>query len=228
MLVKRYRNLALSVVFSGLFALPAGAQQFSFDAVTCLNHNTGQAVAGSLQGDSPDCSALQTERGDRVSFVLNGVANGTIRVECDEVSEQEPNDFPDVNEVDLSAGGCVIISGDIHTGFGNPAQPNPNLDFDDYLVFVAPQVAYGIELSGSAIAGIFDARSGEFLTECQGGCTLQAPSDMLIVEVVAPQATAYTLQLGSDDGAQVRGLQAGPMTKQAPSGYKFNEERRQY
>ena len=79
MLVKRYRNHALSVVFSGFFALPAGAQQITFDAVTYLNHSTGQAVAGSLRGGSPDCSALQTQRGDRVSHVLTGVSGEVIR-----------------------------------------------------------------------------------------------------------------------------------------------------
>src|SRR5690606_10385451 len=132
MFTKRVRHLALSVVVSGLVALPAIAQTLSFDAVTCLNHSTGQAVVGSLQSGGIDCSGLQTQPGDPVGVVLSGVADGSGggggSTSCNPsqpISEQEPNDWPEVNEVgDLSGGGCVTISGNIHTGYDNPQQPN--------------------------------------------------------------------------------------------------------
>jgi hypothetical protein len=236
MFTKRVRHLALSVVVSGLVALPAMAQTFSFDAVTCLNHSTGQAVVGSLQSGGIDCSGLQTQPGDPVGVVLNGVADGSGGgggpVSCDQsqpISEQEPNDWPEVNEVgDLSGGGCVTISGNIHTGYDNPQQPNPQRDADNFVVFVAPQGSYGMTLSGGAIAGVFDGRSGEFLTECQGSCTLQAPSDVLVVEVLAQQPTAYTLQIASDSGSQPIAPRADSLSRQAPSAYGFGGEMRQY
>jgi hypothetical protein len=238
MLIKRVRHLALSVVASGLVTFPAVAQTFSFDAVTCLNHSTGQAVVGSLQSGGIDCSGLQTQLGDPIGVVLNGVADGGSggggggSTSCDQsqpISEQEPNDWPEVNEVgDLSGGGCVTISGNIHTGYDNPQQPNPERDADNYVVYVAQQGSYGMTLSGGAIAGVFDGRSGEFLTECQGSCTLQAPSDVLVVEVLAQQPTAYTLQIASDNGGQPSAPGADSLTRQTPSAYGFSGKTRQY
>lgn len=234
MLIQRIRHIALSTLIAGLVAWPVMAQTFSFDSVTCLNHHTGQAVVGSLQNGNIDCSGLQTQNGDAIGIVLSGIAGDTNTptpnpTDCQMMNEQEPNDWPEVNELgSLANGGCVTISGEIHTGLGNPQQPNPQADLDDYVVMVAPQGTYQMELSGGALAGVYDGRSGEFFTGCEGSCTFQAPSDVLVVEVIAPQATAYTLKMASGDANQVSGLTFNTMKQQVPSAYGFDGKLRRY
>ena len=95
MLSKRFRHLSLSVLISGLCALPVGAQNFAFDSVTCINYDTGQVAAGSLQGGGIECSGLPTQAGDHIGVVLSGVADDGGNPppppvgECQQVSEQE-------------------------------------------------------------------------------------------------------------------------------------------
>ena len=140
MLSKRFRHLSLSVLISGLCALPVGAQNFTFDSVTCINYDTGQVAAGSLQGGGIECSGLPTQAGDHIGVVLSGIADDGGNPppppvgECQQVSDQEPNDEALQEAGLLASGDCLQIDGSTHTGYGDPQNPSPGFDRDQYLI----------------------------------------------------------------------------------------------
>ena len=159
-------------------------------------------------------------RVERFNAWIASTLNGTTTEECQTVVEQEPNDFntgTDYHHLgNLDAGQCLTVTGDIHTGFGDPDWPNPNMDRDVYTVAVSGQGSYTFDLHGNttALFGIYDARAGHQLAVCQGGCTVQTYSDVLAVEVLAQQAGSYELTI-SDGATHPLGAMTAISAKQA-------------
>jgi hypothetical protein len=215
MLIQRLQQIALSVVVSGLVALPLSAQTLNldtFDLVTCLNHSTGQAVVGSLQNGAVSCSGLQSQSGDHIGVVLSGAGGGNVPdTECQQVREQEPNDREFQEAGTLAAGACLSVEGSIHTGYGDPNNPTQGYDNDNYLI--TPQgissVQLAVEASGQVALDVYDPYTGESLA-CQGDvCTIPAGLDAVGLWIAAPVATSYRVQVqagGSGTGPGFQGM----------------------
>jgi hypothetical protein len=216
MLIQRLQQIALSVVVSGLVALPLSAHTLNldtFDTITCLNHSTGQAVVGSLQNGAVSCSGLQSQDGDHIGIVLSGGSGdgGGGGSPCQQVREQEPNDreFQEVGT--LASGTCMSFEGSIHTGYGDPNNPTQGYDNDNYLI--TPQgissVQLAVEASGQVALDVYDPYTGESLA-CQGDvCTIPAGLDAVGLWIAAPAATSYRVQVqagGSGTGPGFQGM----------------------
>ena len=147
-------------------------------------------------------------RVERFDTWVASTLNGTATETCQTVSEQEPNDFSTGADYQnlgyLGADQCLTVTGDIHTGFGDPFWPDPNMDRDVYTVSVSGQGRYTFDLHSHAtiLFGIYDARTGHRLAICQGVCTVQTYTDVLAVEVLAQAASPYELTIS--DGAARR------------------------
>ncbi len=90
----------LALILTGWFAIPGSAlegdtQDVTLDAVTCLNHTTGETAVGVVTGSVFDCSALAADEGDTIGVVLHGIAStASNREACTElqmIEEVEPN-----------------------------------------------------------------------------------------------------------------------------------------
>jgi hypothetical protein len=220
MLSKRFRHLSLSVLISGLCALPVGAQNFTFDSVTCINYDTGQVAAGSLQGGGIECSGLPTQAGDHIGVVLSGVADDGGNPppppvgECQQVSDQEPNDEALQEAGLLASGDCLQIDGSTHTGYGDPQNPSPGFDRDQYLI--SPQGITSIALTGEASGPVsfdmYDPITRESLA-CEGTtCTVPAGLNEVGLIIFSPEPVSYHLELRAG-GAGGSGLQGAKQTE---------------
>ena len=219
MLSKRFRQFSLAVLIAGLCALPAGAQNLAFDSVTCLNHSTGEVAAGSLQNGGIECSGLPTQPGDHIGVVLSGVANdgGTPpQGQCQAVSEQEPNDET-VQEVGtLAGGGCLQIDGSTQSGYGDPQNPAPGFDQDQYLILV--QGVTSLELTGEATGPIsfdlYDPQTKESLVCTEMTCTVPAGVTEVVLWIASQDAATYHLEVkaGGAGGAGGLGSQSTNLT----------------
>jgi hypothetical protein len=217
MLSKRFRHLSLSVLISGLCALPVGAQNFTFDSVTCINYDTGQVAAGSLQGDGIECSGLPTQAGDHIGVVLSGVADDGGNPppppgQCQQVSDQEPNDEALQGAGTLTSGGCLQIDGSTHTGYGDPQNRTPGYDQDQYLISL--QGISSIELSGEATSSVlfdlYDPKTDVSLT-CQGlTCTVPAGLNEVGLWIATEDAATYHIEVKAG-GAGGSGFQGASM-----------------
>ena len=218
MLSQRFRHFSLAVLIAGLCALPAGAQNLTFDSVTCLNHSTGEAAAGSIQSGGIECSGLPIQPGDHIGVVLSGVAGGVGTPtptpnpggQCQAISEQEPNDETVQDGGTLASGTCLQIDGSTHTGYGDPQNPAPGFDQDQYLIFV--QGVTSIELSGEATGPIsfdlYDPQTNESLACTEMICTVPAGVTEVVLWIASQDAATYNLEVKAGGAGGPSGLKA--------------------
>jgi hypothetical protein len=222
----RIHTFALSMMMTGLSVLPVWAfsgqvDSGALDAVTCINHSTGQAVPGTLSGAGFDCSALPRNNGDSIGVVLLGSASGGPDeppvVGCDQpLQEMEPNN--DINQGQfqdlgaLEAGGCVAVAASTSVGAGSdPNNPNPNADMDWYVLNTSgasqPVVDF-LDFNGGLAFGVFDLDTQQRLeVQCSdAGCAILGQPARIAVLIFTEEATAYTLRFS--DGLANGGLQS--------------------
>ena len=219
MLSKRFRHFSLALLIAGLCALPAGAQNLAFDSVTCLNHSTGEVAAGSIQNGGIECSGLPTQPGDHIGVVLSGIANdgGTPpQGQCQAVSEQEPNDETVQEAGTLAGGGCLQIDGSTQSGYGDPQNPAPGFDQDQYLILA--QGVTRLELTGEATGPIsfdlYDPQTNESLACTEMTCTVPAGVTEVVLWIASQDAATYHLEVkaGGAGGAGGLGVQGTNLT----------------
>jgi len=99
---------------------------------------------------------------------------------CTSVPEVEPNDFdpttgqPQAQALgDLAAGSCVAISGAIHTGFGDPNNPNPGFDVDLFAFTLTGATQFRLAVVEPVALVAWDYSTGQFLDDAQWQCQMQ-------------------------------------------------------
>lgn len=217
----RIHTFALSMLMTGLSVMPVWAFNGQIDSgfletVTCVNHDTGQAVPGTVSGAGFDCSALPRGEGDRIGVVLVGTADdeppcsGGASIQ----EEVEPNN--DINQAQDLGGlqGCSItVTGETTIGIGPDPNnnPNPGADFDWYMINTsgASQPVFDLPgFNGTWFFVVVDLDTDQQLDVLCGdaGCAIQGQPSRVALLLVTEEAAAYTLQFS--DGATNVGLQS--------------------
>ncbi len=172
-------------------------------------------AAGSLQGSGIECSGLPTQAGDHIGVVLSGVADAGGNPppppvgQCQQVSDQEPNDEMFQEAGLLASGGCLQIDGSTHTGYGDPQNPSPGFDRDQYLIPL--QGISSIALSGewtSMLAfDLYDPQTGESLMCQELTCTVPAGLTEVGLMIATKEAGTYHVEVkaGGAGGAGFQG-----------------------
>ncbi len=214
-MIKHIRTMALSAMMTGLVALSADAVELRLDTVTCINHSTGQAVAGQTQGGQIDCAGLDTERGDSVGIVLLGTAEGGNGGgggggECDEIEEQEPNDRQIQDLGTLRSQECIeVVDASITAAFDSNNPERSDLDFYGVRLSGVSNIRLELKPQGGVRFGYvpFDANPGDILAECRSTtCEFSARVSALGVLVVAERPADYSLVIADAAGGVRRSL----------------------
>jgi hypothetical protein len=126
------------------------------------------------------------------------------------MTEQEPNDEMPQDGGTLASGGCLQIDGSTHTGFGDPQNPAPGFDQDQYLIFV--QGVTSIELSGEATGPIsfdlYDPQTNESLACTEMTCTVPAGVTEVVLWIASQDAATYNLEVKAGGAGGPSGLKA--------------------
>jgi hypothetical protein len=120
------------------------------------------------------------------------------------VQEQESNDFQQGQDIQnlgtLQPGECMTLQGDTHTGFGDPNNPNPNMDPDFSYMQYSGSTTFTVTLDALEPAtnvAIFawDAQSGQELQiQCaEMTCEILLESDSVVFLVATQDAAQYSL-----------------------------------
>jgi hypothetical protein len=135
--------------------------------------------------------------------------------ECDPVMEVEPNGFDPTGQTVqdqtlgvLAAGDCVAITGSIATGFGDPNNPNPTLDYDFYSFGLEGASQFTLKVVEPVVLMAWDYNTGQPLegAQCQEQdtavvCVVPAPTNLVLLRVVAQEALpSYTVQITAGAG----------------------------
>jgi hypothetical protein len=120
------------------------------------------------------------------------------------VQEQEPNDFQQGQDIQdlgvLQPGECGTLQGYTHTGFGDPNNPNPNMDVDFSYMQYPGSATFTVTLDDlepatNVIIFAWDGQTGQELQiQCaEMTCEILLESDIVIFLVVTQDAAQYSL-----------------------------------
>lgn len=198
----------------------------SLTSVTCTNVTNpafgGMSDVALLVGQTFRCPELLIEPGDMLAMTLAGLtlAGSGNCVTVADVETEIPQEVP-VLTFNGVAGECATITGTISDGFDDLNNPDPNQDFDLYVLlfpFVGSLTQAEVSMSiasdpptdiGYALA---DGQGNILLdcsltpTLCQG--VLDIPGAILVVAARDP--TAYTLNITASMSGGRRSVDAEP------------------
>jgi hypothetical protein len=133
----------------------------------------------------------------------------TPGTECQIVEEYEPNDLKsadDFQELGSLSPNCFSVTGDIHTGFGDPDSPDPNMDVDGYFVQLNGVTQFAVTVVDPATSFIFGAWDAQTATplevQCQQTtCQVTAQGAAVVFGVAGQEAVPYQLDVKASGGS---------------------------
>jgi hypothetical protein len=220
--MKRISSLAISVMAMGLLVAPVKAQTgnvqgLRLNSLVCFNRTTGETAPVTRFDDVGefDCSSLSAGPNEEVGVLLLGVAGGVGGCVLEEIE----SDSPQPQDIGILGQECatVTVTGDVHTGYDDFSNSNPNADWDLYALTLAgvSQLRLDVQLTpeGEFAWGVVDADTEESL-QCQElTCIVPAQTTRVIVIIGAQSPADYSLTIsgGTSGGSQPFGALAHGM-----------------
>jgi len=224
--MKRFSSWAISVMAMGLFVTPVKAQTgnvqgIHVETVVCFNRTTGVTAPGTLSSVNDtgefDCSGVGP---GEIGILLLGQGEPASPCGGSPVAESELNDdLQQAQDIGILSEECnLTVTGNIHTGYDDFDNQNPNRDMDVFVFALdgVSQLRLTMQLTSASewSYGVFDAATNERL-QCQPGaegieCVVPVQTTSVFVRVGAQNSTDYTLTIsgGANGGSQPFGTSA--------------------